>query len=88
MTLPEVAEELRLLAVQHNIPRLNALADEIKRRPMFTKSPITSAHMTPALKQAIQACHKANPLWPQAYIARKYNVNPGRVSEVLRGKRK
>jgi len=44
--------------------------------------------MTPALRQKIKTFAKANPTFSQMQIAEKFNVNSGRVSETLRGKRK
>jgi len=43
--------------------------------------------MTDKLRAKIRAIKEAEPDLPQAEIARRFDVNPGRVSEALRGKR-
>jgi hypothetical protein len=72
---PSVAEELR------------SLAGELKRRPSNVRSPQTSTHITPRLIFEIQQFADANPYLSHQAIAKKFNVNQGRVSEALRGKR-
>jgi transcriptional regulator with XRE-family HTH domain len=88
MRLPEVEARLRVLAVQHSIAELHQLADEIKRRPRKPPSKIVSARMTPALKLAIRAAALTYPQLTQLEIAETFGVSQGRVSEILRGKRK
>jgi hypothetical protein len=87
MKLPEVADRLRELARDLGCDELNALADEIARRPSGERAPTTSAPMTDALRDEIRAMKAADPDLSQAEIGRRLNVNPGRVSETLRGKR-
>jgi hypothetical protein len=43
--------------------------------------------MTDSLKAQIKAMKAAEPNLSQAEIGRRLNLNPGRVSEALRGKR-
>ena len=87
MKLPEIATRLRQLALELNCGELKALAEEIPRRPAGPRAPATSAPMTEALRRQIKAMKEANPLLPQAEIGKRLNVNPGRVSETLKGKR-
>jgi hypothetical protein len=87
MKLPEIAERLRTLAALHTLPELETLADEIRRRPVLRRAPIKSTRMTTKLREDIRACVAANPDVPYARIAAAFNVNPGRVSEAMRGKR-
>jgi hypothetical protein len=87
MRLPEVAERLRKLALELGCDELNELADEIARRPSGQRAPATSAPMTDALRDQIRAMKAADPDLSQAEIGRRLNVNPGQVSETLRGKR-
>lgn len=84
MLLPDVAARLRVLARTLRYPELATLADEIRRRPMRSRAPAT---MTSQVAATIRRMKAANPNMPQHEIARRLNVNPGRVSEVLRGKR-
>jgi len=85
--LPEVATRLRELATDLDCDELNDLAGEIARRPRGQRAPTTSAPMTDALKAQIRAMKVAEPRLSQAEIGRRLNLNPGRVSEALRGKR-
>lgn len=87
MKLPEVADRLRELAERLNCDELNDLADEIARRPSGPRAPVTSTAMTEELCEEIRAMKRDNPSLSHAEIGRRLNVNPGRVSETLRGKR-
>ena len=87
MTIPEIAAELRRLSILHRLPVLSDLADHLRRRPPISRAPKTSTPITPALQRQIVAAYRANPKRSQADIARELNVNAGRVSEALRGKR-
>ena len=87
MRLPEVADRLRELAHELNCGELNALADEIARRPSGPRAPATSAPMTEELREKIINIKDARPDLSHAEIGRILNINPGRVSETLRGKR-
>jgi hypothetical protein len=87
MRLPEVAARLRELATELGCGELSELANEIARRPRGQRAPITSVPMTDKLRAKIRAIKEAEPDLSQAEIARRFDVNPGRVSEALRGKR-
>jgi hypothetical protein len=87
MRLPEVAVRLRELAIDLGCNELNELADEIARRPSGQRAPITSASMSDSLGAQIRVMKMADPDLSYAEIGRRLNVNPGRVSETLRGKR-
>jgi hypothetical protein len=87
MRLPEVATRLRELATKLGCDELNDLADEIGRRPSVQRAPTASAPMTDALRNQIRAMKNADPSLSHAEIGRRLNLNPGRVSETLRGKR-
>lgn len=86
MLIPDVQKRMRELASAHGIPELRTLADELSRRKS-TRSARISPPMTTELRKAICAYATANPGMSQANIATRFNVNPGRVSEALRGKR-
>ena len=84
MRLPEVATRLRELAIELDWDELNDLADEIGRRRIGQPAPSTSARITDAVRAQIRAMKEADPRLSQHEIARRLNLNPGRV---LRGKR-
>lgn len=87
MRLPDIAVRLKELSRHHDIPELSVLADHMKRR-RSEKAPVTSAPMTDELRDQIRLYKEAKPSLSQAEIGRVFNVNPGRVSEALRGKRR
>ena len=87
MRLPEIAARLRVLATDLNCDELNDLADEIARRPSGQRAPRSSAPMTDELRARIIEMKEADPDLSHADIGRRLNLNPGRVSETLRGKR-
>ena len=98
MRLPEVQRRLRELAIHlHSFgfpadPKVYAdellrLADAISRRKRVTQAPATARRMSPALKHQIIDIHYRNPELPHFKIAEFVGTNPGRVSEVLAGKR-
>lgn len=87
MRLPDIAKRLRELADSIPYPELNDLADQIGRRAIGARAPVTSVKMTDEIREEIHRIHKENPKLSQQEIARRVGVNPGRVSETLRGKR-
>jgi hypothetical protein len=87
MRLPEIQARLRQLAITLGCDELSDLADEIGRRSIRQRAPTTSARMTDAVRAQIETMKAAEPHLSQHEIARRLNLNPGRVSETLRGKR-
>jgi hypothetical protein len=87
MRLPEVADRLRKLGTLHAMPELAVLAEHIARRTPIKRASPSSRRMTPALASSIRQHASQNPDMTQSAIANLFNVNPGRVSEALRGTR-
>ena len=93
MKIPEVAGRIREIAEKIKTSRpveadeLMQLADELKRRPPGPRAPVESTPMTPELAQEIREYAEAHPGMSHQAIAEKFNVNHGRVSEAIRGKR-
>jgi hypothetical protein len=87
MKIPEVREELHKIANDFSIPRLHQLADELARRPQARRAKVKSARLTEGMEDSIKAFARRQPHLSFVEIARYYNVNPGRVSEAISGKR-
>jgi hypothetical protein len=94
MKIPEVATRMRIISeqIQDNHPEeaaeLIELADELKRRsPAGPRAPATSTPMTPELADEIREFARDNPGMSHQDIGVVFNVNHGRVSEAIRGKR-
>lgn len=86
-TIPEIRRRLYALAMERGIPELRDLADDLHRRPAVGRAPVRSRPMTPTLRAEIARWMAENPGRTQHEAAAHFNVNPGRVSEALRGKR-
>lgn len=93
MKVPEVAARIREIAdeIQAEHPavaeQLRELADELRRRPAGPRAPVTSTPTTPELQQEIREFAETHPGLSQQTIAEHFNVNHGRVSEAIHGKR-
>lgn len=92
MRMPEIREELLNIANDTRLPhevkhRLRHLADETKRRSSRGLKPYNAVPITPELAREIRNYHVDHPWTSQAEIAKRFNVNQGRVSEILHGKR-
>ena len=89
MTKPEMRVEVTEIRNQLRalLARLDVLHAELHNRPPRTCGEAMSDTMTDDKRRLIIAFHRANPEVPQHRIATLYNVNQGRVSETLSGKR-
>lgn len=92
MRLPEIAEQIKVTADDPRLPAdiastLRGLADEMRRRQNGPRRTPQAATMTAKLAAEIRDYHAQNRHLSQSAIARHFNVNPGRVSEALHGKR-
>jgi hypothetical protein len=87
-TIPKIRIRLHEIAEERGIPELAELAEATKRRPPVRKAPTVSARITPALSDAVRAYCAAFPHLPEHEVSRFFQLNQGRVSEILRGKRK
>lgn len=83
MRIPEIQEQLRELSAT-----IGVLAEELSRRSPTKRAQATSEKVTPELARAVKMYARLNPDETQAEVGKKFNINPGRVSEILRGKRK
>lgn len=75
--------ELRQEVIQDISAALVLMTRNVGKR----QAPRTSTPMTAELAQKLRTFALANPSKTQAEIAHLFRVNPGRVSEALRGKR-
>jgi hypothetical protein len=95
MRIPEVRDRLYRLADavedQDLSTELRFLADQLWRRrsqrSLTADQRIESDHMTPELASRIRRYAKQHPTMTMLAIGREFNVNQGRVSEALYGKR-
>lgn len=98
MKIPEIRDRLQAIADelsgQSQARMLDDIAADIRviirqlhRRPAVCRGHKISLPITAERKAAIVADWEANPNQTFALIAQRHGVNPGRVSEAVRGKR-
>jgi hypothetical protein len=83
MRIPEVAKHMVAIARE-----LRVLARQLKRRPPIKRAPNRSARFTKALAARIRRYVRRYPTMSNAAIGRHFNVDGGRVTDAMRGKRK
>lgn len=95
MTIPEIREEM--LELSHEAEaitkrlrviakRIAVLAEETKRRT-YDRAPVTSRRITEDVKRSVRIYANQHPQASHQEIAEAHNINIGRVSEILHGKR-
>lgn len=89
LTVPEVRKQLSSIAriLREAATNIDGLEAQLHRAKVRKRAAPTSAKMTDELADAIRRKAKQRPEWSQATLGRWAGVNPGRVSEALRGKR-
>lgn len=92
--IPEACDDLMNIAQELRDLKLLSLARRIERIVRYkmkrASGPRAEPHrrpMTPELKKEILEYHRSHPKEAQDKIAERFNVNQGRVSEIIRGKR-
>lgn len=73
--------------VQYAFEQLEAAEGRLVRKAPVRKASVQSVKLTPKLAKEIRSYAKKHKILSFAAIAQKFNVNPGRVSEVLNGKK-
>jgi DNA-directed RNA polymerase specialized sigma24 family protein len=95
LTIPQIREEVQQLTAestrlayrQHKInARIDALMQETYRRS-YTRAPTTSRRITAGVRASVRHMAANNPDASHQEIAEAHNINIGRVSEILHGKR-
>lgn len=87
MTIPEIRDRLHVLADEHGIEELHKLAEATRRRRAVRRAPVKSRPLDPQTAAAVRAYLAAHPNAHQRDVGQMFNLNAGRVSESLRGKR-
>jgi transcription initiation factor TFIIIB Brf1 subunit/transcription initiation factor TFIIB len=87
-TIPEIREEMFELANQMQLMarRMKMLAQETYRRS-YERAPVRSRRITQRVRAEVHAYRHENPTASFQDIANAFGINPGRVSEILHGKR-
>jgi hypothetical protein len=94
-TIPEIRELIfeltdeskRLARRQLYIAtKIEALTNETRRR-QYERAPVTSNRVTAAVRQSVRDMAAQHPDLSHQALAEAHGINPGRVSEILHGKR-
>jgi hypothetical protein len=95
LTIPQIREEVQQLTAegaklarrQYAINlRIDELMQETYRRS-YSRAPVKSKRITADVRASVRAMAANNPDASQQEIAEAHNINIGRVSEILHGKR-
>ena len=84
----ELTEESKRLARRqlYIAQKISQLAEETKRR-RFGSAPVKSRRVTDEVRASVRAMAAANPDMSQQALAEAHDINIGRISEILHGKR-
>jgi len=95
LTIPQIREEVQQLTAEGeklarrqyviNL-RINELMQETYRRS-YSRAPVKSRRITADVRASVRAMAVNNPDASHQEIGDAHNINPGRVSEILHGKR-
>ena len=95
LTIPQIREEVQQLTAEglqlarrqlEINARINALMQETYRRS-YTRTPVKSKRITAKVRSDVMFMARQNPDMSHQEIAAANNINIGRVSEILHGKR-
>ena len=87
MKTPEIQARLIEIAAEIGNDEIRDLAVKLSRRKPKSRAVAMSEPMSDEIRHRIRRMHKSNPDLPMSRIAAALNLNPGRVSETLRGYR-
>lgn len=95
LTIPQIREEVQQLTAESTQlarrqtrinARIDALMQETHRRS-YTRAPVKSKRITAAVRASVRGMAACEPDASQQEIATAHDINIGRVSEILHGKR-
>ena len=84
----ELTEESKKLARRqlYIAQKINQLAEETRRRS-YDRAPVTSRRVTSAVRNSVREMAEQFPDLSHQAIAEAHDINIGRISEILHGKR-
>ena len=94
-TIPEIRELIGVLTEESQTlarrqfqiaQQIGELAEETRRRS-YSRTPVQSKNVTNAVRASVRKMAANNPDMSQQAMAEAHGINPGRVSEILHGKR-
>jgi hypothetical protein len=94
-TIPEIRELIAALTEESKVlarrqlyiaDKIQQLSEETRRRA-YERAPVTSRRVTKNVRASVRMMAEYNPNMSQQAVAEAHGINPGRVSEILHGKR-
>lgn len=85
--LEDIADDLARLGLRNHAGRIRGVVQDMHRRSARRKTPCRARRMTQSLSAAIRTYAESNPGASQMEIAARFDVNIGRVSEAVNGRR-
>ncbi|RAK68713.1 hypothetical protein DJ019_01470 [Phenylobacterium kunshanense] len=85
--MPEIRARLHELALEHGIQELSSLAEETKRQYHGRRASVRSRAVDIELAARVHEFAREHPDLPQRDIGRRFQIDGGRVSEILFGRR-
>lgn len=84
----ELTEESKVLAQRQTViaQKISELMEETRRRA-YKRAPATSNRVTAAVRLSVRLMAAAHPEMSHQALAEAHDINIGRVSEILHGKR-
>jgi len=86
-TIPQIRKRLHEIAADLNLPEIAELAEETKRQYHGRRAPVRALTVDEEIAEQVKAYALANPNAPQREIGQKFQIDGGRVSEILHGRR-
>tara|TARA_R110000868_G_C10308137_1_gene711812 strand:- start:163 stop:456 length:294 start_codon:yes stop_codon:yes gene_type:complete len=95
LTIPDVRDRLNALVIEQRAlaDRQQEIAREIEGliqhmyRRTYNRAPVTSRRITAEIHASVRDTAVRHPDMPHQEIAEMHNINIGRVSEILHGRR-
>lgn len=86
-TIPEIRAEMFEHADRATPAQIRGWAEELKRRPPVKRASPRARGVTPELAERVRLYALAHPTTPNRDIGHHFDIDGGRVSEILAGKR-
>ncbi len=95
LTIPQIREKVQQLTAESNMlarlqiglnAQIEALMQETYRRT-YSRAPVKSKRITADVRASVRHMAANNPDMTHQDIAEAHNINIGRISEILHGKR-
>lgn len=85
---PKIGDSVEIGKLRDVFQKIDRLADETKKRRNQPRGPTKRSRVTDRIRQEVREYVAAHPNALQDEVGQHFNLDGGRVSEILHGKRK